>query len=206
MRVNPVLPVAVLSFAAVLNAQSVEERLKWARETIDTHAVTHHFEPPSRSSGTKWQVTKIDGCTMELKQTDHRESPDTVFNGGSVYGFSEDKIVTWTFDLSGLAPEFITADTSTGLPQVRIFAEGDAFHLQTESVSRFLRKDGTTASTSTWSTPGSARNLWMYFDSPTIDNKPLVRRLELDLQDAVKICSAPSSEYAIHNHNKRHVY
>jgi hypothetical protein len=194
MRVNPLLPMAVLSFAAVLNAQSVEERLKWARETIDTHAVTHHFEPPSRSSGTKWQVTKIDGCTMELKQTDHRESPDTVFNSGSVYGFSEDKIVTWTFDLGNLSPRFVTADTSVGFPHIKVFAEGDAFHLKTESVSRIVREDGTTANTRTWSTAGNARNLWMYFDSPAVDNKPLVRRLELDLRDAVRICSAPLPE------------
>src|SRR5579863_1579763 len=99
MRVNPLLPVAVLSLAAVLNGQTVEQRLKWARETIDAYAVTHHFEPPARSSGTRWQVARIDGCNVELKETAHRESPDTVFTPEGVFGFSEDKVVTWTFDL-----------------------------------------------------------------------------------------------------------
>jgi hypothetical protein len=30
----------------------------------------------------------------------------------------------------------------------------------------------------------------MYFDSPSTDNKVLVKRLETDLRDAVALCSA----------------
>jgi hypothetical protein len=185
MRVIPLL----LWFAAGLSAQNVEQKLKWARETIDAHAVTRQFEPPSKSSGTKWQVTKIDGCTVELKETAHREAPDSVFTHEGVFDLAEEKVVIWSFDLGNLRPEFVMADTSIGAPHLKIFALGDAFHQNTEAVMRTLRKDGTTATTSKWSTPGSTRNLWIYFDSPTIDNKPLVQRLELDLRDAIHDCS-----------------
>src|ERR1700683_3394891 len=100
MRVNHLLPLAVLSFAAVLNAQSVQQKLKWVSETIDAHAVQHHFEPAAKSSETKWQVTNIEGCTVELKETSHRESPNSVIAGNEVFGSSEDRVSTWTFDLA----------------------------------------------------------------------------------------------------------
>jgi hypothetical protein len=190
MRIQYFLPLAVVSLAAVLNAQDVDERLKWARETIDANAVTRHFEPPARSSGTKWRVMRIDGCTVELKETNHREVPESVFTSDGVFGLSQDKVVTWTFNLASLKPDFIMADTSVGVPHVKIFAEGDAFHLQTEGVSRTVRKDGSVVSTTNWDTPGNTRNLWMYFDSPTADNKLVVRRLETDLRDAVNQCAA----------------
>jgi len=188
MRINRFLPLAVLSFAAVLDAQSVQQKLKWVRETIDAHAVTHHFEPPANSSETKWQVTNIEGCTVELKETSHRESPNSIIAGNEVFGSSEDRVSTWTFDLANLLPQFIMAD-SIGGAHVGIFAQGDTFHIKTEVVSRTLKKDGTTAGTSTWSSPGSAPNLWIYFDSPTADNDRLVRRVGFDLQSAVLQCA-----------------
>lgn len=188
MRVNRFLPLAVLSFAAVLDAQSVQLNLKWVRETIDAHAVTHHFEPPAKSTESKWQVTNIEGCTVELKETSHRESPNSVVSGDEVLGLSEDRVSTWTFDLANLLPQFILAD-STGGAHVGIFAQGDTFHFKTEVVSRTLRRDGTTAETSTWSSPGTAANLWIYFDSPTADNDRLVKRVGLDLQSAVLQCA-----------------
>jgi hypothetical protein len=188
MRVNHLLPLAVLSFAAVSNAESVQQKLKWVRETIDAHAVTHHFEPPAKSSETKWQVTNIEGCTVELKETSHRESPNSIVTGNEVFGSSEDRVSTWTFDLANLLPQFIMAD-SIGGSHVGIFAQGDTFHFKTEVVSRTLRKDGTTVGTSTWSSPGSVPNLWIYFDSPTADNDQLVKRVGLDLQSAVMQCA-----------------
>jgi len=188
MRVNHFLPLAVLSFAAVLDAQSVQLNLKWVRETIDAHAVTHHFEPPAKSSESKWQVTNIEGCTVELKETSHRESPNSVVSGDEVFGLSEDRVSTWTFDLANLLPQFIMADSNGGA-HVGIFAQGDTFHFKTEVVSRTLRKDGTTAGTSVWSSPGSTPNLWIYFDSPTADNDRLVKRVGLDLQSAVLQCA-----------------
>jgi hypothetical protein len=116
------LPLAVLSFAAVLNAQSVVElRLKRVPETIDAHAVTHHFEPPAKSSGTRWQVANIEGCTVELKETSHRESPNSVVTGDDVLSLSEDRVSLWTFDLANLLPQFIMPD-SFGGPHVGIFA------------------------------------------------------------------------------------
>jgi hypothetical protein len=189
MRIHPFLPIAALSLAAVSKGQTVEQKLQWARETIDANAVTHHMEPPAQSGGTRWQVMKIDGCTMELKETVHREASDAVITSAGVFGSSDDKIVTWDFDLGVLIPEFVSADTSVAVPQIKIFAEGDAFHLKTEFVSRTIRKDGTVADTRTWSSPGNARNLWMNFDSPTVDNKAVVRRLESDLRNAVMECS-----------------
>lgn len=192
MRLYSLLPVTALLFAAALNAQNLEQKLQWARATIDAHATTHHFDPPARSSGTRWQVTRIEGCTMEMKEITHRELPDSIINNEGSFGLSEDKVVTWTFDLGALLPQFIMAETAIDAPQIKIFAEGDAFHLKTDVVSRTLNKDGGVASTSTWSTPGSARNLWIAFDSPDADNKPLVRRLETDLRDAVNQCSTSS--------------
>ncbi len=190
MRVHYFLPLAVLSFAAVLSAQNLEPSLKRVRETIDAHAVTHHFEPPAKSSETKWQVTNIQGCTVELKETSHRESPNSeVFRDG-VLSLSEDRVSTWTFDLAKLLPQFIMAD-SFGGAHVGIFAQGDTFHFKTDVVSRTLRKDGTTAGTSTWSTPGTTSNLWIYFDSPTADNDQMAKQVGLDLQSAVLQCAPP---------------
>ncbi|SRR6266699_1862081 len=157
MRVHCFL---LIAGAAALHGQD----LKWARENIDAHATMRHFEPPARSSGTRWQVGRIEGCSIELKQISHREAPDSV----------EDKTVTWAFDMGSLKSRYVMADTSTGLPHIKIFAEGDVFHLKTE--------------TATWSTSGNARNLWMYFDSPDVDNKVLVRRLEGELRRAIEHC------------------
>jgi len=192
MRIHPFLPVALLSLAAFAQAQNVEQRLHWARETIDADAVTRHLEPPAQSGETKWQVMKIDGCLIELKETIHREIPDSVITRGEVFGSAEDKIVTWNFDLGVLLPQFVMADTSVTVPQIKIFAEGDVFHLKTEFISKTVRKDGSVVDSRTWSAPGNTRNLWMNFDSPTVDNKVVVRRLEDDLRGAVMECSGQS--------------
>jgi len=189
MRLNLLIPMAVVVFAGSMKAQSVEQTLKWARENIGEHAVTHRLEPPSRMSGTKWEVARIQGCTVELKETAHREEPESVAKTEGVFGFSEDKVVTWIFDLGTLQPQFIMADTSVGAPHLKIFAEGDAFHLKTETSSKVLNKDGSTESATNWSNFSNARNLTMYFDSPSVDNKVLVRRLETDLRDAVALCT-----------------
>jgi hypothetical protein len=193
MRLHPLLPLAAVVLVGSLKAQNVEQTLKWARENIDAHAVTHHLEPPARSNGTKWQVVKMEGCTLELKETLHREAPDSVANSEGVFGYEEDKVVTWSFDLGSLLPQFIMADTSIGAPHMKIFAEGDAFHTKTESTSRLVKKDGSTQSSSTWSTSGNARNLMMYFDSSETDNKLIVRRLEADLRGAVSQCAVQAS-------------
>lgn len=205
MRISSFLPAAAILFGAVLavgdaparGAQplSTEQTLKWARETIDTHAVTRHMEPPGRMSGTKWEVVRIAGCAVELKETDHRESADSVVTGEGVFDFQEDKVVTWKFDLAALRPRFIVADTSIGMPHIKIFAEGDAFHLQTDTVSRSVGKDGTVHQATSWSAPGNARNLFMFFDSPAADNKVIVRRLETDLRDAAYQCSAQAKAH-----------
>jgi hypothetical protein len=190
MRIRPFLSITVLSAAALANGQTVEHRLQWARATIDANAVTRHMEPPAQSGETKWQVTKIDGCRVELKETVHRENPDSIITGSEVLGSAEDKVVTWNFDLATLSPRLIMADTSVEVPQIKIFAEGDVFHLKTRFVSKTLRRDGSVADTRMWSAPGNTRNLWMNFDSPNVDNKAVVRRLELDLRGAVRECTA----------------
>jgi hypothetical protein len=192
MRIHHCLPIAVFSFVALLNArktaETVEQKLQWVRETIDTHAVTHHFEPPAKSSNTKWQVTKIEGCAIELKETTHRESPDSIYSTEGAFGLSEDRVVTWSFDLANLLPGSIAADEIGG-PHLIISGEGDMFHFKSDVVSRTLRKDGTTLKTSTWSSPGTAQNFWIYFDSPGADNSMLVKNLVLDLQNASYQCS-----------------
>jgi hypothetical protein len=189
MRVYCLLFAAVLPAVAASTAPTLEQRLQWARENIDAHANMRHFEPPARSSGTKWHVVRMEGCHIELQQSAHREAPDSIFAHEGAFGSSEDKVVTWTFDLAALEPEYVTADTSTGLPHIRIFAEGDVFQLNTESVSRTLRQDGSVASTRMWSAPGNARNLWMYFDSPSADNKSVVKTLAEDLRGAIDQCA-----------------
>jgi len=189
MRLNPLIPMAMVLLAGSVKAESVEKTLQWARENIARHAVTHHLEPPSRVSGTKWEIAGIDGCTVSLKETTHREAPDSVVGSEGVFGLSEDKVVTWTFDLGALLPQFIMADASVGVPQLKIFAAGDAFHLQTESTANLLRKNGAIQSSTNWSAARSERNLTMYFDSPSADNRELVKRLETDLRDAVALCS-----------------
>jgi hypothetical protein len=190
MRVRRFLLCIVVPGLAAAGAPSVAEKLQWARETIDAHASMRHFEPPARSSGTSWHVVRLDGCHVELQQTAHRESPDSMFTHEGSFGLSEDKVVTWNFDLGALQPRQVMSDTSTGLPHIKIFAESDVFHLKTESVSRTVRGDGSTAHTETWSAPRNERNLWMYFDSPTADNKMLVKTLAADLRDAISHCAA----------------
>jgi len=44
-------------------------------------------------------------------------------------------------------------------------------------------------STSTWSAPGSNRNLWMFFASPDADNRAVVHTLETELRSAVRQCA-----------------
>jgi hypothetical protein len=193
MRVHPFVPVALFAVAGLARGQGIEQRLQWARQTIDANAVTRHLEPPAHASETKWQVTKIDGCQVELKETIHRDTPDSVVSRGEVLDSAQDKIVTWNFDLAVLLPQYVLADTSVTVPQIKIFAEGDVFHLKTEFVSKTLRKDGSVADTRTWSAPGNTRNLWMNFDSPNVDNKAVVRRLESDLRGAVTECAGPSA-------------
>jgi len=190
---------ALLTFvtgsAGILYGQSDADRaqagLKLAQEAIDANAVTRYFEPPSRQSETKWQVVKMESCQVELKETWHRESPNSVFIGQEMFGRSEDKTTTYAFDLHELSPNEIMADTSTGVAHVKIFAAGDVFHLKTDTVSRTVRTDGTAAETTNWSVPGNERNMWIYFDSPSVDNKALVRRVAEELQMAASQCITP---------------
>jgi hypothetical protein len=187
MRSYCVPLIAICSFA--LHAQTVEDRLKSARENIDAHAVVRTYDPPAQSTETKWHVTQVNGCTMELTQTWHRDAIDGAVTRDGVFDVAEDKVVTWTFDLASLRPLDVVAQTSEGLPHLLIFASGDAFHLKTDFSSKMLRKDGTTAHTNTWSAPGSDRNLWMFFNSPDADNKVMVKALEVDLRDAIRQCA-----------------
>ena len=186
------LPIAIVLCAGVLPGETVEQqniaqRLNSTKETIDAFAVTRHDSPPSRSTETRWKVSRIDGCTLELKQSIHREEPDSVVSNGAVLGLSEDRTLTWTFDLANLRPQFVIADTVGGA-HISIFAQADAFHLKTDVVSRNVRRDGTIANTNTWSSPGTASNLWIYFDAPDGDNRHLIKRVESDLQSAVARC------------------
>lgn len=194
MRISCTLPIsAVLSAALLCGASdarlSIEQRLNWAKETIDAFAGSRHDTPPAKSTETRWKVSHIDGCTVELTQSIHREEPDSVLSNGDVLGLSEDRTLTWTFDLADLRPQFVIADPVGG-PHISILAQGDAFHLKTDVVSRNVRRDGTIARTSTWSTPGTASNLWIYFDSRDGDNSQLIKRVESDLQSAVALCRA----------------
>jgi hypothetical protein len=180
--------IAVFALTGALETQSAGQTLQWTRETIDTHAVTHHDDPPGRSSSIKWQVNKVEGCQVELRETDHREADGGIVNSRGVFRLDEDKVVTWRFDLGELLPQFVMADTSVGTPHLKIFAEGDAFHTKTETVSRAVRIDGSVESTKTWSVNNNTRNLTMFFDSPGVDNKKLVHRLEGEFRAAVSQC------------------
>ena len=152
MRINYFLPVAVLSFAAVLNAQSIDQKLKWVRETIDAHAETHQFEPPAKSSGTKWQVARIEGCTIELKQT----SPSRVARLG---GFGRQSVrhlrrQSRHLDFRPRQPAAAAHHGRFHRRRARghFRASGHLSH-QDRRDARTLRKDGTVAGTSTWSAP-----------------------------------------------------
>jgi hypothetical protein len=187
MRSYYVPLIALGSFA--LHAQTVEDRLKSARENIDAHAIVHTFDPPTQSTETRWHVNQIDGCTMEMTQTWHHDAADGAVTHEGIFDVSEDKVVTWTFDLASLRPLDVVADTSEGLPHLLIFAPGDAFHLKTDFTSKMLRKDGTTAHANSWSAPGNDRNLWMFFGSPDVDNKAMVKALQMDLHYAIRQCA-----------------
>lgn len=202
MRIACVLASAAVFFAAevlcaaTLDGQSTErsgiaQMLRSTKDTIDAYAVTRHDAPPSRSTETRWKVSRIEGCTIELKQSIHREEPDSILSNGAVLGLSEDRTLTWTFDLANLRPQFVIADTVGGA-HIGIFAQADAFHLRTEVVSRNVRRDGTIARTNSWSSPGSASNLWIYFDAPDADNNQLIKRVEAGLQTAVAQCVTPA--------------
>jgi hypothetical protein len=187
MRVLRVLPVAALAAATILQGQSIEQILKTTKQTIDQYAVTRHVSPPSRSTETKWEMSRIQGCTVELRQSIHREEPDSMVRSGTVLSLSEDRVLSWTFDLSTLRPHSVLTETVGG-PHITIFGQADSFHLKTDVVSRNVRRDGSVASTNSWSTPGTSGNLWIYFDSPDGDNKQLVKRVAYDLQSAIGQC------------------
>jgi hypothetical protein len=173
---------------AVVSGQTVDG-LKWTQDAIDKHAVMRFFDPPARHTDTKWQVVTLEGCQAELKQTVHRESPETVFNRQGIFGKSEDRTMIYTFDLHELKPAEIDSDTSAGLAHVKIFAHGDLFHVKTDSVSNTVSADGTVADTTNWSVSGHTSNLWIYFDSPEVDNKMMVRRVAVELQTAAEKCN-----------------
>lgn len=192
MRIPYALPVAAFLCAVVLHGESNErlnitQKLNSTKDTIDAFAVTHHDSPPSRSTETRWKVSRIEGCTLELRQTIHREEPDSLLVNGDVLGLSEDRILTWSFDLANLRPQFVMADTLGG-PHVSILAQGDAFHFKTDVITRNVRRDGTIARTSTWSSPGTASNLSIYFDAPDAENNQLIKRVQSELQGAVSQC------------------
>ena len=192
MRIPYALSIAAVLCAVALHGESNErlsimQRLNSTKETIDAFAVTHHDSPPGRSSETRWKVSRIEGCTLELRQTIHREEPDSVLVNGDVLGLSEDRILTWNFDLADFRPQFVMADTIGGA-HLSIFAQGDAFHFKTDVISRNVRRDGTIARTSTWSSPGTASNLWIYFNAPDGDNNQVIKRVQSDLQGAVVQC------------------
>ena len=192
MRTPRIVSIALLVSVATLSGEtiaqrSIAQRLGWMKETIDAYASTRHDSPPAKSTETRWKVSRIDGCTVEMKQSIHREEPDSVLVNGVVLGLSEDRTLTWTFDLANIRPHSVMADASGGA-HVSIFAQADAFHLTTDVVSRNVRRDGTIASTNTWSSPGTASNLWIYFDAPDGDNKQMIKRVENDLQAAAAQC------------------
>jgi hypothetical protein len=192
MRIPLSLRMTAFLCAAILHGESNEhltlaQRLDLMKTTIDAYATTRHDSPPARSIETKWKVSRIDGCMLELKQSIHREEPDSILMSGAVLGISEDRVLTWTFDLADLRPESVMADTLGG-PHVSIFAQGDAFHFKTDVVSRSVRRDGTIAHTNVWSSPGTASNLWIYFDAPDGDNNQLIKRVKADLQNTVSRC------------------
>src|SRR5207248_9627066 len=89
MRAHYLLVAAALPALAVSTGPTIEQRLQSAREAIDAHATMRHFEPPTRSRGTKWHVDRIDGCHMELRQTAHRQSPDSRLSPGRHIGTTE---------------------------------------------------------------------------------------------------------------------
>lgn len=153
----------------LLHGQTVEQRLQWARETIDSHAVSRFVEPPDRGTETKWSVAGVKGCAVGLTQTWQRTAMGEV---------AESRVIHYSFDLGQLRAADIRADTSTGAAQLKIFASGDVFHVRTD-----FTKDGRD-----WSTPGNVRNVWIAFDSPSADNRALVKRLEHDLRNAVGMC------------------
>jgi hypothetical protein len=174
---------------AALHAQTLEDRLKSVRENIDTHAITRTDDPPAGSTETKWHVSKADGCTLELVQSWHHAATDGAVNSAGVFDLAEDKIVTWSFDLNALRPLDVVADSSAGIPHLLIYASGDVFHLKTDFTTKMLRKDGTVFHTSTWSAPANDRTLWMFFNSPDVDNKATVQSVETGLRDAVRHCA-----------------
>ncbi len=161
------------------------------RDAINTKAVTTYFDPPARHSDTKWELVKLEACQVELKETWHRESPNSVFLAREMLSRVEDRTTTYTFDLRLLRRDEIMADTSTGLAQIKIFADADLFHVKTDTVSTALRADGSVADSTAWTMPGHTRNLWIYFDSPEADNKALVRRVAAELQAAADKCLPP---------------
>ena len=161
------LHIAMVCFlGGQLNAQTVEERLKWARANIDAHASMRFSGSFSDAAAglneTTWHVTRIEGCLIELKQTWLREP-------------REGRTVEYSLDLSTLHPEDVMHDISTGLPHVKIFAQSDVFRLSTRS-------------TAGWSGESTARNLWMYFDSPSADNAAVVKKVAKALRGAISQC------------------
>jgi hypothetical protein len=185
-----------------LHAETVEDRLKAASENIDAHAVIQTIDPAAGSTDTKWHVTKTEGCNVEMTQSWHRDAIDGAVSREGIFDTADDKITTWSFDLSTLRPLDVMADTSEGKPHLMIFAPGDAFHLKTDFTTKVLRKDGTVIRTKTWSTPGTDRNLWMFFASPEVDNFTMVRTVELNLRDAVRQCA--TAKLITKGDNSRH--
>lgn len=196
MDAQRLLLAGLLAFApgaALLHAQSdvALAGQEFLQDAINTKAVSSYFEPPARRSETKWELVKLDACQMELKEIWHRESPNSVFIGREMLSRVEDKTTTYSFDLRQLRRDEIAADTSTGAAHVKIFAEGDLFHVKTDTVSTALRADGSIVENTAWSQPGHTRNLWIYFDSPEADNKAVARRVAVELQAAAEQCTQP---------------
>lgn len=175
MRVHSIVLLAVPWFGGAHNGHPADQILRWTRDTINAHAVMHFSSPPGRSSETRWSVENVSGCRIELKEAWHREASNEVFPPTL-----QAKTVKWDFSLNDLQPEYISSDASAGVPHVTIFAPSDVFHLKTD----FQSTQGA------WSSTGSERNLWMYFDSPDGDNRILVKEVEEHLRKATEACAS----------------
>jgi hypothetical protein len=188
MRVHLLAPIAVCLIGGMLFGQTIEQRLAWARSAIDAHAETRFVDPSGVTTQTHWQVERIEGCSVTLKQTWQKQVWQQVRQPQAHTGDSQpvsEKVTTYAFDLRDLKPAYVGADSSTGYPQVTIFALGDVFHL-TSSFTQAAQ--GESGESKSWSVSSNTRNIWIYFDSASADNLALVKRVRDDLQAAIRHC------------------
>lgn len=184
------LPIGTAVYGAD-QSMSLDDRLAFVKNSINTNASTEIHLPPRVDTKTSWQMGGT-GCQLEVKETFHRESRGAIVNAEGPVNVFEDTVKTYTFNLGGFTNKYVRGVTAEAIPFIILTSGTDLYALHTAFTSKTLKgggpKAGEEISTHTSDTEGRARTLSIYFNAGKTDNTKLVRALQKALRASVTDC------------------